>query len=360
MKPLSLLRFLISPHPPTPISLVHFVTAQCNAKCRHCFLDRTGHLSTGRELTIAEIRAIADTIRDKVYHVSLGGGEPTLRPDLTEIALAYRQRARVRSMLITSNGSNPEKLTETVTRVLEEPIDLIVSLSIDEIGQAHDASRCMPGLFESLIRTYRALLPLKAKGLSLNFNFTLSRLNQDRSVKILEQAMEIFPEASFSLTAVRGRPCDPDAGQPDARRYASAASVIRNRIQIGQPGSFENFSFGRKVLTAREKVLHDLIYQTLAGQQPTGPCFAGRLTGVLTSGGDVYPCEMLESSAGNVRDFGLSLPALWTSPRGETMRKKVNPAVCACSYECAWGVNVIFSKRRIPALLAALYSGWNK
>jgi MoaA/NifB/PqqE/SkfB family radical SAM enzyme len=357
LKPLSLLRFLISSHPPTPISLVHFVTAQCNAKCRHCFLNNTGHLSAGRELTLAEIETIADSIRDRVYHVSLGGGEPTLRPDLTEIALAYRRWARVRSMLITSNGSNPEKLTETVTRVLEEPIDLVVSLSIDEIGQSHDASRCIPGLFESLIRAYRSLLPLKTKGLSLNFNFTLSLLNQDRSVNILEQAMEMFPQASFSLTAVRGRPSDPDAGQPDARRYASAASVIRNRIQTGHPGAFENFSFGREVLNAREKVLHDLIYQTLSGQQPTGPCFAGRLTGVLTAGGDVYPCEILESSAGNIRDFSLNLPALWTSPQSEAMRKSVNPAVCACTYECAWGTNVIFSKRRIPALLAALYSG---
>ena len=358
MTPLSLARLYLSKRTRAPVALVHFVTNRCNARCSHCFIDRGLAMYSGEELGLAEIQTVADSLRDSVYHVSLTGGEPTLREDLADIAIAYADRARVGSMLIASNGSQPDTLSQAITHILDASptLDLIVSLSIDEIGPAHDATRGMPGLFAKALSTYERLLPLKGRGLSLNANLTLTRHNQGRAVEILSEAMETMPEASLSLTAVRGRTADPNAKALAAQRYGEASHFLHNCCDEGKlPPVYENFAVGRRLLNARKWVLRGEIERLLAGHQPRGNCYAGKLTGVLMANGSVYPCELLSRPMGNVRDFDLDFPSLWQSEGAETVRRSIDEAKCACTYECAWGANVLFGLRYLPHLVAALF-----
>jgi len=337
--------------------LVHFVTNRCNARCCHCFIDRGLARYSGQELSLAEIQATVDSFRGSVYHVSLTGGEPTLRVDLPDIAIAYASRAGVGSMLIPTNGSQPDTLRQVTERILDasSTLDLIVSLSIDEIGQAHDTVRGIPGLFANVLSSYERLLPLKDQGLSLNANLTLTRHNQDRAIDILSEAMKALPEASLSLTAVRGQTADPDAKALAAQRYAEASHFLHNCCDEGKlPPVYENFAFGRRLLNARKWILRDEIERLLGGHRPRGSCYAGKVTGVLMANGTVYPCELLARPMGNVRDFGLDFPALWRSADAEAVRRTIDAVKCACTYECAWGANVLFGPRYLPSLLAAL------
>lgn len=357
MTPLSLARLFLSKRTRAPVALVHFVTNRCNARCSHCFIDRDLAMYSGEELSLAEIHTMADSLRGSVYHVSLTGGEPTLREDLADIAIAYATKARVGSMLVASNGSQPDTLRQVTAGILDASpeLDLIVSLSVDEIGPAHDVARGLPGLFAKVLSSYEHLLPLKDRGLSLNANLTLTRHNQDRAVEILREAMEAMPEASLSLTAVRGRTADPDANVLAAQRYNQASHFLHSCSEAGKlPPVYENFAFGRRLLNARKWILRDEIERLLEGHQPRGNCYAGKLTGVLMANGTVYPCELLSRSMGNVRDSGLDFPALWQSAAAEAVRRTIDVAECACTYECAWGANVLFGLRYLPSLLAAL------
>ncbi len=341
---------------PAPVSLVHFVTARCNARCAHCFVDRRLGMYQGEELALDEIERLAESLAGRVYHVSLGGGEPTLRDDLARIALAYGQRARVRTMLIVSNGSRPDALCEVAERMLADcpRTDLIVSLSVDEVGDAHDALRGMPGLFDALMGSYHALAPLKARGLSLNANFTLSNRNQARALEVVDKAMKLMPEASFSLTAVRGDTAEPDASEIDPGVYGAVADLLARRVATGhQPAEYDNFVFGRRLLNARKHLLREHILRVLRGEPAIGECYAGQLSGVLMANGSVYPCEMLDRCMGQVRDFGFDFSKLWRSPAAQAVRGSIDVKQCACTYECAWGVNLMFGLRHMPRLLAA-------
>ena len=65
-----------------PISLIHFVTQRCNARCPYCFVD---FKSEKDELSIEKIEKIALSSGKTLRNVALTGGEPFIREDLTEI-----------------------------------------------------------------------------------------------------------------------------------------------------------------------------------------------------------------------------------------------------------------------------------
>jgi len=312
---------------------------------------------SGQELSLAEIEAVADSLAGLVYHVSLAGGEPTLRDDLPDIARAYVLRSRARSLLLVSNGSQPERLVAAAQAALRAgpKVDAIVSLSIDDIGERHDALRGLPGLFDRVCESYRQVLPLKPEGLSVNCNFTLTQHNQDRGVDILHEAADLFPEASLSLTAVRGRTADADATPVDPKRYRAAADFLHTAAETRRVSPiYENFSVGRRVLAARKELLEDHVQRMLEGKPARGRCYAGWLTGVLMADGGVYPCELLDEPMGNVRDAAGDFPAVWQTDAAKTVRAKIWSTRCACTYECAWGTNLLFGLRHVPRLLAAI------
>ncbi len=257
-------------------------------------------------------------------------------------------------MQIISNGWAPDRLEQVVSRVVGKPVDLLISLSVDEIGDAHDEVRGLPGLFDSLMESYRRLSPMKKRGLSLNANFTLSRRNSERAIEILSKAMDLMPEASFSLTVERDVSARNGLVGIGPQTYARVADHVRRRARSGGPQTYEKFSFGRRILNARTVVLNRTIERTLAGMTAPGRCYAGQLTGVLTAGGDVYPCEVLQIPFGNVRDHGLDLRGVWRSAAGAAVRRSIARNPCVCTYECAWGANVLFDVRYMPRLVAEM------
>ena len=81
--------------------------------------------------------------RAGMAQVVVWGGEPLLRQDLPELLLAAR-RAGLFVTLITNGWLAAERWPE-----LRGSVDALI-LSLDDVGQAHDAMRGLPGLFGRL------------------------------------------------------------------------------------------------------------------------------------------------------------------------------------------------------------------
>src|SRR5712691_2581922 len=92
-----------------PVSLVHFVTNRCNARCSFCFIDFDDPKTFRDELTIDEIDRITKALGPNLQNVNLTGGEPFARRDLLDIARCYFRNTKARSIFITSNGSLPDR-----------------------------------------------------------------------------------------------------------------------------------------------------------------------------------------------------------------------------------------------------------
>ena len=88
-----------------PISIVHFLTNRCNARCSFCFIDFDDPNTFKNELSLKEIDELTKSLGNSLLNVNLTGGEPFARKDIIEIAKLYIKNTTIQSMYVTTNGS---------------------------------------------------------------------------------------------------------------------------------------------------------------------------------------------------------------------------------------------------------------
>lgn len=118
------------------------VTDVCNFRCSYCLPD--GYKKTGCEsyLSRPEILRLATAFsRLGVWKIRLTGGEPTVRPDFTEIAHDLSSLSGIRKLAFTTNGYKlPEQAQsyfDAGLRAINISIDSLKSRKFEEIT-GHD------------------------------------------------------------------------------------------------------------------------------------------------------------------------------------------------------------------------------
>ena len=95
-----------------PVSLVHFVTNRCNARCSFCFIDFDNPKTFKNELTVNEIDKITKNLGPNLTNVNLTGGEPFARKEILDIARCYFKNTNIDSITMPSNGSLPLRMVK--------------------------------------------------------------------------------------------------------------------------------------------------------------------------------------------------------------------------------------------------------
>ena len=142
-----------------PISIVHFLTNRCNARCSFCFIDFDNPNTFKNELTLNEIDKLTKSFGKSLLNVNLTGGEPFARKDIIEIAKSYIKNTTIQSIYITTNASLPERVenfAKTITNI-DKNIELTFQISIDDMPTEHDRVRKIKNLFDNCIDTYQRL-----------------------------------------------------------------------------------------------------------------------------------------------------------------------------------------------------------
>ena len=127
-----------------PIQLTFFVTRRCNARCPYCFyLQSAGTAQPdAAELSLEEIGKISSSLGSLLW-LAFSGGEIFLRKDLVEISRQFHRQNRPAIMLYPTNGLLPQLIHDTMAQILRDCSDsvVVVKLSLDGVGAAHDALR---------------------------------------------------------------------------------------------------------------------------------------------------------------------------------------------------------------------------
>ena len=97
----------------------------------------------------------------------------------------------------------------------------------------------------------------------------------------------------------------------------------------------------------------EYLVKTLSKGEPVTPCVAGRKLLIISETGEVYPCEILDKSMGNLRDFGFDLRRLVNREQNKELLKWIRESKCKCSFECALAANVLWGKASYMKLLKA-------
>ena len=147
---------------PAPLEVHLAVTGRCGTGCPSCYLDATPE---GAEPTFDELLRALDAIaRSGAFVVAFGGGEPTLRSDLGE--LAREAKARGLSPVVTTSGLR----LSTEKRARLRDFDG-VNVSLDGVGEIYAHQRGLDGAADA-IDTIRALA---SGGTSVGVNVVLTR-----------------------------------------------------------------------------------------------------------------------------------------------------------------------------------------
>lgn len=335
------------------VQLTFFLTQRCNAKCPYCFYLQNTNSQTDKqgkqiqnaspaELQLGEIEKISASMGDLLW-LAFSGGEIFLRRDLVAISEAFYRNNRPVYMLYPTNGQTPDRIFEYIQSIASHcpNSNIIVKLSLDGLFEQHDQLRQTPGSFAKTMETYRQLSSLCGtyKNLQLGVNTVFCSDNQDQMEEISRfvQSLEFINTHTVSL--VRGNLIQDTFKQVDLNKYLSVVDRLAERIRQKQSPHY-GFA-GGQIKIAQDILQRKLISRTMQQQRRLTACYAGRTNLVLSENGEVYPCEILNNSMGNIKDFDYDMKKLIQSQAATTVAFSVKHGSCFCSHECHMMTNIL-------------------
>lgn len=334
-----------------PLHLTFFVTARCNALCKHCFywdnLNRDQ-----KELTLDEVDKIAASL-DRVLWVAFTGGEPFLRKDLPEFAKILHDRLRPVTLSINTNGIKTNQIVAAAERLVANCPKTFVGIlcSLDGLAPTHDRIRGVPKNFEKTVRTFRELKKLKAKlpNLGVGISTTFCAWNQDEMDEMYELVVNDLAPDNWDLSFVRGKPMEPAIGIADVGKYRRIKDKVERAFASGKIRYYDGMPLAQFV-HAKERLSTRTVLKTIETGEFQVPCYAGALSAVISEEGDVYACEMLDKKIGNLREHGYDLPRLWETERAGALRDFIRDSKCFCTHECNMSINLLFNPAVYPKI----------
>jgi MoaA/NifB/PqqE/SkfB family radical SAM enzyme len=343
-----------------PVSLIHFVTERCNARCRHCFVDFDHAIGTEQELSTEEIVRLTKTLGDALFSVYLTGGEPFLRKDLFAIVAAYGQHTAVRSINVATNGMYTDAVRGFIDRYRASGLGqrLMFSISIDDVGERHDANRRVPGLYARALATYRLIAAHDDPRIIPTVAITVTPYNCDVIVD-LYRSLRASGVRSFIPILMREQGVVQVVAHKQ-RVLAAHAELVR--LVESDQAAGTTIGTGTDLLgcyvNARNQVFNRILPDIYLKRRTRVDCTAGTLFGVVFPNGDVCPCEVQRSFVlGNLRDHDMDFQALWRGREARAVYHRMREQGCACTFDGAWAINILARPVFLPRL--ALYVARN-
>ncbi len=325
-----------------PLSLAHFVTQRCNARCPHCFVD---FKSAEHELNLEQIEKIANSTGKCLRNVALTGGEPFIRDDFFEIANIWFKNTTIRSIVVTTNGSMPDKIESFCKQAKKEQLPISFFLSYDFIGEKHSEYRRLKDLHINVLESNKIIQNYKFNS---TLNITVSSNNYESAFETYEYMRDTIKAQNINCTMVRGE--NADCLNDEIREKLAE---VYKKIQTQKDRDFDNClvkgfndnSLTSTLINAKNKLLWKYILETFTEKKYISPCSAGSLFGIIYHDGSVFPCELRNNQIGKLQDYDYNFMKLWQTKTAIGLRKEILCSKCYCSDECSWLVSIFSSPR---------------
>ncbi len=343
-----------------PVSIVHFLTNRCNARCSFCFINFSDNKIFQNELNLYEIDKLTKKLGSSIRNVSFTGGEPFARKDILEIAKLYIKNSLIQSIYITTNGSLPERILAFAKNInaFNKNIELNFQISIDHFPDKHDKIRKIPNLFKNCLTTYFSLRELNIPQINSNVAITVSEENYQDIEGIYNYLY--YRKRIKHIKAILVR----DEGIyknniSKKKLILDAYKLLTNKIIKNLNVTKNNFnekSLQGKIHQQKDIIAFRLIKKIAQHNKYISPCHAASLFGIITAQGDVYPCEILENKKiGSLRDVNMDFIKLWNSKKNFEIKKDILNNKCFCTYECGMSFNIIGNYRYYFDLALGLF-----
>lgn len=330
-----------------PEQVTFFVTNRCNLNCSHCFVEGKNQ-DENKELTISEIAMMSRQI-GRVKFLTITGGEPFLRQDLPEIVKILNKNLKPSMITILTNGFLTDKITEKINEILQncKETDILVKVSIDGPAEIHDKMRLVDGSFRNACSTFFKLSKLKDiySNLTLGVITTYTNQNKFYIEDLHGWIISNLEPDQYGLILERPVQANEVNDSINIDEFVSLQRKINKKDAYLAKGFFKKFRlvYKIKVMDVQKKIYDKKRYPL--------KCFAGILTTVISSSGDVFACEQLKTKLGNLRDSGYSWRKVWRFAQAAGLKRYIRKKECFCTNECVIPFNLSYDIRGLIELL---------
>jgi len=323
-----------------PLNLTFSVTNICQSRCRTCqiwSLYENNPEKRKDELSLAEIEKIFRSM-GHIFVFNISGGEPFLRPDITDIIKLACRYLSPGIIHIPTNAIATERIDKKINEILSflkinfPAVHLTVKPSLDHIGDKHDEIRGVKGNFEKVMSVFQRLKALQPD--FPNFHVELGTVISNWNIEDIEE-IAAFATA-LGTDSYRNEIAEQrsemfnreNAITPSAEAYERAIEKFIQHIRA----QMKNRLFFHRITGAFRLVYYDLAIRILKENRQVVPCYAGISNAHLSPYGDVWACCTLgyDHSMGNLRENNYDFRTVWNSPQAATVRAGIHRGDCAC------------------------------
>ena len=122
---------------------------------------------------------------------------------------------------------------------------------------------------------------------------------------------------------------------PTAERYTVAIDTLLESLKD------QRLRGVAEVTQAFRRQYYDLVKRTLREQRQVIPCMAGVASAQIAPNGDVWTCCIRAESMGNLRAHNYDFRSVWTTGKGEQLRRSIKAGECYCPLANAAYTNML-------------------
>ena len=340
---------------PLPVNLTISVTYSCPSRCLTCDIWQ----KKVDDLSVDEYAKILPTLERVPIWVTLSGGDQFVRSDLDEIVRVVKREIDPKIVNIPMNGIITERIHGLLPKIAEitRGSQLVLNLSVDEIGPEHDRLRGAPGNWTKLLGVAELIRDLKKTypHVVLGVHTVVSVYNVGRIPDIEREARAIFEPDSYITEVAENRvelKTMDKSITPSTDDYRRAIAHLRNTIKANR----STHPVARLVESLRLEY-YDLAARILEEKRQVIDCYAGWASAQIAPDGNIWGCCVRAESLGNVRDYGLDFRTVWRGAAADEFRRSVRAHECHCPLANASYTNLLLdgpSLARVSANLAGL------
>lgn len=257
-------------------------TYKCNFNCEHCYsrTRKNDEASYEDKLKIAE-----NIIKNKVFQVNLGGGEPIIDPNCIKIIKKLSE-----NNIFVALSSNGWFIDANTAAELKNAGLSKVNISFDNVDEkAHDESRGMQGSFK---RAEQAMKNLDEVGIPIAISTAITSKNFEHLGELIDFASE------HKCTYV------------DLKRLRIEGNARERRdLELNENQREELYDNIVKWRNVHPELIISLTYGTNYVEGIDGGCPCGKTAAAILPNGDFAPCVYNTYVLGSVLKEDIS--ALW-------------------------------------------------
>ena len=324
-----------------PNYAIVYVDGRCNMHCSFCCYAAMDARNSSNIMP----KDWGNTFKraKSLLHLTITGGEPFLRKDLTEIISEIINNSGVPRVSIKSNGFYLKRIKEYIPELIKrhKNTEFTLSISLDGPKDIHDKVREFKGAYDKVVETINIMAEYrKEKNFFLRLASVLTSETKEFLPGLLNET-DKWPIDFHEVILVRDIPDE---------EQIKLKEIYRQLSESQQKKTSKNWrkSFNGKIF---DKLYKETI-KRLDKHKNHSPCVAGSRFVEIFPDGVVRGCEVSKlwdiSTIGKVEETK-DIVDILNSKKAKDFSKIAKD--CSCTFECANAISTVYDTKNWPSLV---------